>query len=185
VGVERRRSVVRCRHRRRPKPLPSLSRRPSTEADERAQHTRFIQRQASKDFCQLDQTVRSKSRVAPAHTTAKQPLRARRAACPKTCRPRRVLRLTEVKLDPQQRHQIHRVAPSLTERGNRPDAPHAVCLLLHPKDRQQRKPPAARVQRHLPWGSVPFSEISQGDRWHAGLPDRRLPLSGFLTLSAV
>ena len=41
-----------------------------------------------------------------------------------------------------------------------------------------------RAQRHLPWGSVPLDEISFEDRC-AGLPPRHLPLSGFLTLSAV
>lgn len=40
-------------------------------------------------------------------------------------------------------------------------------------------------RRHLPWGSVPFGEISTGDRWRVGLPHRHLPSPGFLTLSTV
>jgi hypothetical protein len=44
--------------------------------------------------------------------------------------------------------------------------------------------PAVGARRPLPWGSSPFDGISVGDRC-AGLPPRHLPLSGFLTLSAV
>jgi hypothetical protein len=42
----------------------------------------------------------------------------------------------------------------------------------------------SKERRHLPWGSVPLDEISPEDRWRADLPHRRLPLPGFLTLSA-
>jgi hypothetical protein len=37
-------------------------------------------------------------------------------------------------------------------------------LATSPERQVARKPPTARVQRHLPWGSVPFDEISRGDR---------------------
>jgi hypothetical protein len=43
---------------------------------------------------------------------------------------------------------------------------------------------AAGERRHLPWGSVPFGEISSGGR-SAGLPSRHHPSSEFLTLSTV
>lgn len=38
--------------------------------------------------------------------------------------------------------------------------------------------------KHLPWGSVPFGDISSSDRC-IGLPLRYLPLTEFLTLTAV
>jgi hypothetical protein len=43
---------------------------------------------------------------------------------------------------------------------------------------------AAGCRRQLPWGSGPFGVSGPGNRY-AGLPPRRLPLSGFLTPSAV
>jgi hypothetical protein len=43
---------------------------------------------------------------------------------------------------------------------------------------------AAGFRRQLPWGSGPFGVSGPGNRY-AGLPPRRLPPSGFLTLSAV
>lgn len=46
------------------------------------------------------------------------------------------------------------------------------------------EPSTAGVRGHLPWGPRPSDEISLGDRC-VGLPHRHLPLSGFLTLSAV
>lgn len=64
----------------------------------------------------------------------------------------------------RQQHRFHCVAPSLTERGNRTDDQHATHPPRRPRALRQRELPTARVQRHLPWGSVPFDGISHGDR---------------------
>jgi len=82
VGGDRRRSVSRCLRRHRPKSLPGPFRRPTAETVTQTEHTRVIQRRAPEDACLLDQTVHSKSRVVPAHTTAEQPLRAGQAVPP-------------------------------------------------------------------------------------------------------
>jgi hypothetical protein len=49
---------------------------------------------------------------------------------------------------------------------------------------RRHKTRSVGYERLLPWGSVPFGVFGSGDRC-AGLPHRHLPLSGFLTLSAV
>jgi hypothetical protein len=185
AGDDRRRSVFRCRHLAlteaiaTPDPpdicrnsYPGGTRTPSSGRNPRTSTgstRRFIQRAVSYPLMRLQS---SRSKLDESHR-------------PKAGDSCRTVHPTEVRSNARPRHQIRRVTPFPTERSNRSDVQRAACLLPCPKAQQKGKPPAARVQRHLPWGSVPFDEISHGDRWHAGLPHRRHPLSGFLTLSAV
>lgn len=111
----------------------------------------------------LDPTVRSKSRVVPAHATAKA---AGSSGTTHLIRRRGVSRRapspTDAGFDPRQRHRFRRMAPSLTEHGNRPDAPRAVCSPPHPRDRQKRKTARSEGPTTPPMG---FGAFRRNQPW--------------------